>query len=183
MSKTTELRQQTWTAPAAAENVSLLAAQTLPTTGTTVLTTGINNPDVARTIRFKGNQITTQGLVVAIAGTDILGNVITENLTMGNAFATPTDTVNAFATITSITFPTRGAAGDTISVGKGASLGLDSYVDTYSFNGFSGITSYLSNATIISRNVVILAATLDGVTNQGINYIPSVFPAYGRIWG
>lgn len=183
MSKTTSVRQQTWTAPAVADNVSVLAATTLPTTGTTVTTTGFTNPTNPRTIRFKGNQSTVQGLVLTIAGTDILGQAITETVTMGGAFATPTDTVNAFATVTSITFPTRGAASDTISVGRGAALGLDQYCDAFSFTGIAGVTSYTSSATVISLNVVTLSATLDGTTNQSIFYIPAIFTAYGRIYG
>ncbi len=80
-------------------------------------------------------------------------------------FATPTDTVNAFATVTSITFPTRGASGDTISVGLGAALGLDSYCNAYSFNDFpSQVSSYAFSKTFISLNVATLTAPLDGST-------------------
>ncbi|HWY79366.1 MAG TPA: hypothetical protein VNW29_03345 [Candidatus Sulfotelmatobacter sp.] len=183
MSKTTELRQQTFTAPAAAENTSVLAAQTLPASGTTVVTAGITNPDVPRTVRLKGNQATVQGLQVIVTGTDIQGNALSETVTMGNAFATPTDTVNAFATVISVTLPTRGASGDTISFGKGAALGLDSYCDQYSFSGFGGVTSYTYSTTVIARNTITLSATLDGATNQAVNYIPNTFPTYGRAWG
>ena len=113
---------QSWSspAPAVAANTGVHAAITLPDSGTTVVTTAITNPDVPRTIRLKGNQATTQGLVVILAGTDILGAAITESVTMGGAFATPTDSTKAFATVTSITVPTKGASSDTTSVGLGA---------------------------------------------------------------
>lgn len=184
MSKTTEIRSQIWeaVAPAAANNTGVLAAQTLPTSGTTTISSGFTQPDVPRTIRLKGNQTTVQGLTpVVVTGTDILGKVISENVTMGGAFATPTDTVNAFASVTSIVFPTRGGASDTISVGFGAALGLDSYCNAYSFNGFpSQVASYTSSKTVISLNVATLSASLDGSTAQAVHYVPYVFPAYGR---
>src|SRR5919199_3005296 len=141
MSKTTEVRLQTWAAPAAVSNTAVHAAITLPSSGTTVVTTNITNPDFPRTIRLKSNQSSVDGLVVTVSGTDIQGNVVSENVTMG-ATATATDTLNAFATVTSITVPTRGASGDTVSVGLGAKLGLDCYCDENSFAiGSAKITS------------------------------------------
>lgn len=180
------LRQQIWDSPApkAAENISILAAVTLPTSGTSTSTTFLSQPDVVRTIRFKGNQSSTQGLVVTVNGTDIRGNTLTEAVTMGGAFATPTDSLNAFASITSIVFPTRGASGDTISVGDGASLGLDDFTDAFSFQiSPEYVTSNTTSLTVIPLNVAILAATLDGSTAQALPYIPASFAPYGRIWG
>lgn len=183
MSKTTQVRQQIFTAPAAANNTGVIAAQTLPSSGTTIVSTGFTNPAVPRTIRFKGNATTTQGLIVSITGTDIAGNTITESVTMGGAFATPTDSVNAFATVTSVTFPTRGASSDTISLGFGAALGLDCFTDAYSFVGLTEVGSFVSDATTLSKNVATLNASLDGTTNQAVLYVPSVFPTYSRTWG
>lgn len=179
MSRPVTTAIQAWTAPAAADNTSVLAAQTLPSSGTTLVNTGITNPTNPRTIRFKGNQVTVQGLVVIIAGTDILGNTISENLTLGGAFATPTDTVNAFATVTAITFPTRGGAGDTISVGKGAALGLDNYCSADSFGTKSSVTSFTFSLTALSLNVVTLSQSLDGATNQYVAYHPAQFVSNG----
>lgn len=180
MSKTTEIRQQIFTAPAAANNTGIHAAIALPASGTTVVTTALTNPDVPRTVRLKGNATTTQGVSVVVVGTDFFNQPLTETRVMGGAFATPTDTLNAFKTVTSVTVPTQGAGGDTISVGFGAALGLDSYCDAYSFNGFSGNASYTSSTTVISLNVVTLSASLDGATNQAVNYVPAIFPAYSR---
>jgi len=158
----------------------------LPASGTTVVTTGITNPDVPRTVRLKGNATTTQGLTpVVVVGTDWKDQPLTENVTMGGAFATPTDTLNAFKTVTSITVPTRGASSDTISFGFGPSLGLGSYCDAYSFAGFNleaSITSFTYSATVVSLNTVLLAATLDGATVQCAFYVPDVFGT-GREWG
>ena len=90
--------------------------------------------------------------------------------------------MNAFATVTSVAFPTRGAAGDTISVRKGAALGLDSLCDANSFAGFSGVTSSTFNTMTISLNTVVHSATLNGSTNQAIACMSLTFPT-GRAWG
>ena len=74
------------------------------------------------------------------------------------------------------------ASGNTVSVGFGAALGLNCYCDVYSFNGFSGLSSYAYDATDISKNGVTLLATLAGSTNQAVNCVPAAFPAYGRTW-
>jgi hypothetical protein len=182
-SKTTQVRQQTWTKPVVAGNTGVHAAITLPASGTTVVTTSITNPDFPRTIRLKSNASTVDGLVVTVAGTDILGAAISEDVTMG-ATATPTDTVNAFATVTTITVPTRGASGDTVSVGPGPKLGLDCYCDGDSFCiGSAKITSFTNDTAVISKNTILHATTLDGNTNVSVGYIPSTFSAYGRPWG
>jgi len=181
-SKSTMIRQQTWLAPKAAENDDVHAAITLPASGTTVVTTAITNPDVPRTIRLKANQATVDDLVITLAGTDMLDQVITEDVTMG-AFATATDSLKAFKTVTSITVPTRGASGDTVTVGLGAALGLDCYTDEFSFKGLAEVTSFTSDADVLSKNTVLLAGTLNGTANHAIPYIPSVFPKYGRVYG
>ena len=79
--------------------------------------------------------------------------------------------------------PTRGGSGDTISFGPGAALGLDCYTDAFSFTGFAGVSSYTSDAAVISKNVVTPSATLNGSTDIALAYIPATFPAYGRIYG
>src|SRR2546421_1106080 len=182
MSRPVTTAIQTWgsPAPAVAANTGVHAAITLPASGTTVVTTAITNPDVPRTIRLKGNQSSIQGLTpIVIVGTDILGNAITENVTMGGAFGTPTDTVNAFKTVTSITVPTQGASGDTISVGLGAALGLDNYCSADSFGSKSSVTSFTASLTVISLNVVTLSQTLDGSTAQYAAYHPALFVSNG----
>lgn len=187
MSKSTRVRQQIVVAPKAAENDDVHAAITLPSSGTTVVTTAITNPDVPRTVRLKGNQSTTQGLVVVLVGTDILDKPITESVTMGNAFATPTDSTRAFKTVTSITVPTRGGASDSISVGLGAALGLDCYCDAYSFLGSYALLedTHAFHATEISKNVAQPHSgtfTINGSNDVAFNYIPQSFPDFGRSW-
>lgn len=176
MSKTTRIRQQIFTAPKAAENDDVHAAITLPASGITVVTTAITNPDVPRTIRLKGNQETTQELEVIVAGTDILDQEITETVTMGEAFATATDSTQAFKTVTSITVPTLGGASDTISVGLG--LALDCCCNAYSFMGsydVSGAYPYVHDADVISKISLTLDAKLSGTPSQVVTQSPKPF--------
>ena len=105
---------------------------------------------------------------------------------MGEAFATATDSLQDFKSLTKITMPARGAASDTISVGPGTALGLDCYCDAYSLRSFydaSGVFTHTHDADEISKNTVTLDATLNGTDNQTIAYILATFPAYGRIYG
>lgn len=107
--------------PAATSSTAVLAATTLPTSGTTTVTTGITNPDVSRNVTITGNAVGITGNVV-VTGTNRLGVAITETIA-----ASGTSTVagnKAFKTVTSVQLPTRNASGDTISVGSGSKLGL-----------------------------------------------------------
>lgn len=180
MSKTTQIRQQIFTAPSAADNTSIHAAVTLTASAQDV-STSITNPTNPRVVRVKGNAGGIAGNVV-VTGTDILDQTVTDTIALNGSSAV--DGVVAFKTITNINLPAKtNSSGDTVSVGRGAALGLDCYADAYSFNGLSGVSSYTSDATAISKNIVTLSASLDGSTNQAINYVPATFPTYNRIYG
>ncbi len=112
---------QHWTAPDAAAAANVLAAVTLANGETTTVTTFLVQPDFARNLTITGNQ--TQAKTVAITGTDIRGNVITDTITLNNS--STVQGVKAFKTITSILFPSRTAGGDTVTVGFGDKLGLE----------------------------------------------------------
>lgn len=183
ITKNTEVHQQVWgsPAPAVADTTSVHAAITTAA----VITTGITNPDVPRTMRIVsgGSGHSAAGNVV-FTGTDILGATITDTLTLnGN---TAVEGVKAFATVTSIdtTGVTGNDANDTIACGFGQSLGLDSLCNAHSFDNVPTalITSKTVSTTVISSNIIKLAATLDGSTVQAVTYIPDTFPS-GRIWG
>ena len=75
------------------------------------------------------------------------------------------------------------SSGDTISVGFGAALGLDSYCNAFSFSGFSGVSSYGYDKTTLSKNVATPSASLDGSTPLALTFIPYKFPTYDRVWG
>jgi hypothetical protein len=58
-----------------------------------------------------------------------------------------------------------------------------SYTDADSFVGVSGTSATFSHATEIARNTAMLAAMLNGSTDQALRYGDSVFPAYDRSHG
>lgn len=113
---------------AIAGNTQIKAAVTLSATVATAVTTFVAQPDVARTIRVKGNQAglgdgTFALRVVLLEGLDQFGRAIKETVPL-NA-ATAVDSKRAFSSLTRVTLPVRVGAGDTVSLGYGAALGLD----------------------------------------------------------
>lgn len=108
-------------APALASTTAIHAAITCPTTGTTVVTTGITNPDVPRLLTLTGNQASVTGDVIFI-GTDISDAALTETVASNGTATVPT--TKAFKTLTSVEIPTRGAASDTIAIGTSAKVGF-----------------------------------------------------------
>lgn len=127
------LRLQKWDAPDAAAAAVVLAATTLANGATTLVESGITQPDYPRALSITGNQGTATGDVV-ITGTDYDDNVITETITSTGAATVPG--AQAFKTVTSVLLPARHAGGDTISV---------------------GITDVLGAKQLLARDSVLLA--------------------------
>ena len=155
--------RQSWT-PVVAANTGIHAAISCPASGTTTVTTGITNPDVPRVVRIKGNQASVTGNVVVV-GTNQFGETKTD--TIASSGVSAVDGVIAFRTITSITVPTQGAGGDTISLGPGTALGLDRRISTPAavFSGdFNGVRE-ATLPTVNSTNYTITfnsAGSFDG---------------------
>jgi hypothetical protein len=150
--------------PALASTTGVHAAITLPTSGTTVVTTSITNPDFPRQITITGNAAGITGNVV-IVGTDIADAALTETLVaVDNTTVTST---KAFKTVTSITVPTRTTAGDTISVGTGAKVGFPvaipqtTRVLAKNFNGSTDAGTVTAGATA-PLSVYAAAGSFDG---------------------
>lgn len=162
--------------PAAAGAASVLAAQALPAAGTTTVNAGITNPDVPRNVSITGNQAGINGTVV-VNGTDAEDKAITENI-VANGAATVVGN-KAFKTVTSIVFPTRNGAGDTISVGRGSKLGLGARLkrDTLREAYLNGVREAVRptvafDQTNLSGNTVQLASALNG-TSVVVDYSPT----------
>ena len=115
---------QRWLAPDAAA-VAVVHAAITCTTAVQTITTGISNPDFARTLVAKTTKAggSMAGKIVTIYGTDIRGTAISEEITCGDD--TAAEGTKAFKTVSSIVIPTRVTAGDTISIGIGDKLGLE----------------------------------------------------------
>lgn len=161
------VRQISLGSPVVGATTAVHAAITQPASGTTVVTTAITNPAVPRNLTITGNQASCTGNVV-IDGTNVFGVAIQETIA-----ASGTATVvgaKAFATVTSITIPTRGASSDTIAIGTGAKLGLGvalpgrNTVIAAFFGGVRETTAptVVTSTTAIESNTVALNSTLDG---------------------
>lgn len=160
----------------AASAAGVVAATTLPTSGTTTVTSGITNPAVPRSLSIVGNQAGITGTVV-INGTAYDGSVIQESIVANGT--TTVNSLKAFKTVTSVVFPTRNGAGDTISVGWGNKIGLPNKLSrnsvipgqTYLGNAREGTEPTVTvSASDISLNTVLLNSALNG-SAVDIHYI------------
>lgn len=150
----------------AASDTAVHAAITLPTSGTTIVTTAITNPAVPRALRIKGNAAGITGNVV-IAGTNYAGEAITETIAANGDSAV--EGSKAFKTVTSITVPTRTQASDSISIGFNEKLGLpykltlNTVLNAYLDNAKEGTAPTVTvSATAIESNTIDLNSALDG---------------------
>lgn len=150
--------------PALASTTAIHAAITQPTSGTTVVTTEITNPDVPRLLTIVGNQATVTGSVV-IVGTDINDAALTDTI-VSSGTSTVAST-KAFKTVTSITIPTRGAASDSIAIGTSAKVGFPvaipqtTRVIAKNFDGATDAGTVTAGATV-ALSVYAAAGTFNG---------------------
>lgn len=155
-----------WANPAPADVDAVLAATALADGAVTVVAAGLTNPDVPRALSVTGNTATVIGNVV-IEGTNIAGEVITETI-VANGANTVLGT-KAFKTVTKVTLPARGAAGDTISVGVCDKLGLPYKLehDTVLLAALNNVREAVAptvtvSATELESNTVDLNSALNG---------------------
>ncbi len=159
--------------PALGTNTALLAATTLAELTTTLITTGITQPDVPRVLLVKGNAASVTGDVL-LEGSDSNGTAINETLAL-NGTAAVVGTL-AFAHVRRITLPVRAASGNTVSVGTGNVLGLwhalaaDVRLVT-EFNGAADLGTLAIDADDVSKNLFTPAGTLNGAKVLRIIYL------------
>lgn len=151
--------------PAAVSNTAVLASTNL-TASTQTITTGLTNPDVVRNVVIKGAIATSTG-TVTVKGTDYAGNSISETIALSGTTAVAG--LKAFATINEIDLPVTSGAGDGVSVGVGAKLGLPYLLNENTlFMSFNNgvIEATAPTVTVDSANIcnntVTLASTLAG---------------------
>lgn len=115
-----------WPSPAAASTTAIHAAVT--DTGVEVeVTTGITDPDCPRALSATagGTAGDIKAIQVVVAGTNILGEAISETLPVFTVDTAGTVSgALAFATVTSITIPAHDGTGATTAVGTLKILGL-----------------------------------------------------------
>ena len=162
------LYRQSYSAPATAASTGVLGATTQPTSGTTVVTTGITNPAVPRALQVVGNQATCTGNLV-IAGVNQFGEAITDTLAISGT--TPVIGVKAFKTVTSITVPTRGAASDSITVGPSPKLGLDRKISDAGAACLVASVDGTREGTLPTLNATNHTAQFNTAPNGARNYV------------
>lgn len=97
------------------------------TTGSQTITTGITNPDVPRALRlaFGGTTNDMRAGVIEVFGTNVEGQVISEEFTISDNQSADIDGTKAFKTVTSIEVPPQDGTAATISVGYSNALGVN----------------------------------------------------------
>lgn len=137
-----------------------------------VVTTGITNPDVPRSVSATAGGTATdiKAISVIVAGTNAEDVAITETLP---AFTVDTaGTVQgskAFKTVTSITIPAHDGTGATTAIGRGPKLGIGSRLSRNAvraayLNGVLEGTppTVATSATALESNTAQLASALNG---------------------
>ena len=152
-----------------------------------IIANAITNPDVPRCIVATPGGTTANVTAVSciIAGTDISGAALTETLPAFTAgAATAVTSVNAFATVTSITQPAIGTS-VTVSYGTSPKLGLPHHLTRNTviaayLNGVKEATAptVTTHATDRSKTLVQLNSALNG-TAVVVDY----YESYGAIEG
>ena len=117
----------------AASSATTIQAVVTLNTAVQEVTTGITSPTTYRALSVTGNQATAVGSVVVL-GRDWAGRTIEETIIASGAATVSGN--KPFKEVNKITFPVRGIAGDTISVGINDKLGfvrplLDSDEDNF----------------------------------------------------
>lgn len=162
------VRIQKWTAPAAAAATAILNAQSLTTGGTA--TTFVGQPDKPRTLQYVCSGACTGQ--VTVNGTDIRGVALAETVTLNGS--TIVHGTHAFATITSIVYPTQ--SGITLNVGTDTLLGLDrllpaNTVFVYDVDGATDSAAPTVTFSASSGNVSLNTVKFNTAPNASHNYL------------
>lgn len=161
-----QLKSKALGSPSAPSATGVMGASPLTASPQMGVTAGITNPDVPRNVTATGNAAGIVGNVV-IHGTDEQGNALTETIALNGS--TTVAGTRIFKTVTSVDLPAQTHAGtDTVSVGKGSSLGLgtrlnrNSIVNVYLGGVKDSVSTMGFDAANIYNNYVVLTSALNG---------------------
>lgn len=163
----------TWQASPIVGAVATVMAALTDDGAEAVVTTFDAQPDYPRTITAtsSGTAGDIGAIQVIVTGTDANGAVLTETLPIFTADSGTTVTsVNAFASVTSVTIPAHDGTGATTSIGCGNALGLNGAFDTNPvvpgmswFDGsVEGTDPTVVVNAVMSKNFITFNSTLDG---------------------
>ena len=121
------IRRQVWTNPILADADRLKNDQASSNTVVTTITTFLAQPDFPRNITITpgGTTGSVPAANVVVTGTNIRGEVISENILLTENGSSLVSGAKAFKTVTSIVLPIQDGAGATYDIGVGDVLGLD----------------------------------------------------------
>jgi hypothetical protein len=169
-----------WVDVALASATALSTATATSASATTTVTTFTAQPDFPRNIVITpgGTTASVPAGDVVVTGTNIRGEVITENFTFAADASTATTGTKAFKTVTSIVYPIQDGAGATYNVGTGAKLGLSrkmkaDNVMSGSANGTYEATRPVGvySTSAIESNIITFTTAFDGSKDMRANYV------------
>lgn len=183
------IRRQKWTDVATASATALKSGQTTSSSATTTVTTFTAQPDFPRNLVITPGGTTTDVAAgnATVTGTNIRGDVITENFAFTADQSAATTGSKALKSVTSIVFPIQDGNGATYSIGTGVKLGLDrkyseaavidAFVDgvrettaatmAVSSSAVESNTVTTNTAPNGSRDFVVIAVTTDVTDSRG----------------
>lgn len=159
------------TAAQAAASGVVHAAITGSATVTVTTTANITNPPCPRNLVITPGGITTDVKAgnVTVIGTNIAGQVISEDFAFAASATGATVGVKAFKTVTSIVIPTQGGAGATFAVAFGDKIGLPYKLTSNTvIHAVFGAVKETTAPTVavdadeLEKNTVTLNSALDG---------------------
>lgn len=169
------VRRMTWTDPATSTTTYVSGPTLVPSLATSgptqyTLSTSIDFP---RLITIQGSASPLTGTIV-LGGTDILGNSITESLSLSHLDVVAS--TKAFSSVAYISLPTANQTGDVV-VGISAKLGLDRVADDNAtilglVDGTRESTApVITGDTDVAKNVVSFSTAPNGSRDLTLYYI------------
>lgn len=177
------LEHYSWGSPIVATAAQLVSGGTLTTSQANTLSTFAHQPDYPRnvTITPTGTTANVGACTAVVSGTNIYGKAITENFSISSTQSTATTGNKAFASLTSVLFPSACTTGSgvTVNVGVGSKLGIIRCADDagkYVFSEFNLAYettrgTFATNATAVESNTFAPNGTMDGTKQVDLYYV------------
>lgn len=174
------VRRQKWTNPVATDADRLANDVATSDSVITTVTSFLAQPDFARKITITPGGTTTDVAAgnITVTGTNIRGEVITEDVAIAANASAAVVTTKAFKTVTSVVFPIQDGAAATFDIGVNDALGLDrcmagNEVMLATADGVYETTrpTVTFNATDVSKNTIDLNTALDASVDVVAVYV------------
>jgi hypothetical protein len=175
------IEHYTWTNPVLGTASYVQSGAVLATSAATTISTFTQQPDVARNILLTptGTTASIGAGTAVVTGTNVLGQIISENFTITSSQSTATTGAKAFKTITSVAFPATSGSGATLSIGTGTKLGINrcaADAGKYIFSEFGGVYdatrgTFAISQTAAESNTFIDNSAYDGAHNVELFYV------------